>query len=57
MYICNILRTRKGKGGVYTTKVAQEDTAEESRNLAPTGAPTLDRLPVLGSPVVLYFTR
>lgn len=58
MYIiCDILRTRKGKGGVYNTKVAQEGTAEESRNLAPAGAPKLDRLPVLGSPVVLCFTR
>jgi len=53
----NVMQKRRGKTDSYTTKVAQEGTAVESRNLAPAGAPTHDRLLVLGSPVVLYFTR
>jgi len=57
MFVYNVLQKRRGKNGGYTMKVAQEGTAEESRNLAPAGAPTHDRLLVLGSPVVLYFTR
>lgn len=57
LYLHNVMQKRRGKSDSYTKKVAQEGTVVESRNLAPAGAPTHDRLLVLGSPVVLYFTR